>query len=446
MMEVSVVDLSPLRKSIKVVLPSQHVSKKIAAAYNKLKSSASLKGFRKGKIPQQVMEKTYGEQVKGEVGEKLIQDSYFDALEETKLEAVVHPDVKSISFEDDGSFVYEAEIEVKPEFELNEYKGLVVEHTRIEVSQEEIDASLEMTRKEIAPLRVVDDRVSQDDDIIIVDFQGFNEAGEEMPQVTGKEYSVDLGSGRFGKEFEEMLLGLKNSEKATREIVFPPSVANPMIAGKKVRFEILVKDLKERVLPEFDDEFAKDVSDEFNSLDDLKKALEAKIQAEKEKSAEGDITDKLMAVLLEGYDFDLPARLVAFEIDQLIKELENNLKKQGLDLASAGLSQDKLAEQYKESAERRVRGEFILKKIAKTEDIKVAEEDINKGFARIAEQYNMTVDEVKKYFQSRNDMLPFMNELLSEKILAFLREAADITYTDPAAKSESDETNQVGDK
>jgi len=439
-MEVSVEDLSPLRKSLKIVLPEKKVAKRLSAAYKKLQSTASLKGFRKGKIPQKVLEKNYGDQVKAEVGEKLIQDSYFDALEQSGLDAVVHPDVKTVSFEDDGTYSYVAEVEIKPEFELKEYKGLKVEHPRIEVSDEEIEKSMEITRKEMAPLRGVEGRGAQEEDLMIIDFQGYDEEGKAITQVVGTEYSVDLGSGRNGKEFEDMLLGLKNGEEVSRVVDFPPNIANPLLAGKKVEFKVKVKDLKERVLPEYDDEFAKDVSDDFETLDDLKKGIAAKIKAEKEKTAEGDITDKLMAVLLEDYDFELPARLVAYEIDQLIKELENNLKQQGMDLASAGLSQEQLAEQYKEAAERRVRGEFILKKIAEKEEIKVGEDDINAGFSRIAQQYNMTVDEVKQYFQSRNEMLPFMNELLSEKILKFLREAAEITYVEPAAAEDEEKT------
>jgi trigger factor len=174
-MEVSVEDLGALRKSLKVVLPKDLVAAKIEAAYKKIKSKAAIKGFRKGKIPQKVLEKTYGEQVKGEVGEELIQGSYFDALEETKLDAVVHPDIRSHKFEDDGSFAYEAEIEIKPVFDLQEYKGVEIEHRKVAVTDEEVDKALERTRKEMAPLRSIDDRGAQENDLLIIDFQGFNE-------------------------------------------------------------------------------------------------------------------------------------------------------------------------------------------------------------------------------------------------------------------------------
>ncbi|NOX24693.1 MAG: trigger factor, partial [Deltaproteobacteria bacterium] len=395
-MEVAVEDISDLRKTLKINLPKDIVAPQIKAAYQKLRSGgASLKGFRKGKIPQNVLEKTYGERVKAEVGDKIIQDTYFDALAESKLEAVVHPDIKKIEFGDDGSFSYEAEVEVRPEFELGQYKGLEVEHEKISVSDNELAASLEMTRKEMAPLKGVDGRGAAAGDLVIIDFQGF-ENGEPVKHLAKKEYSVDLGSGRDGKEFEDMVLGLQSGEEADRKVTFPADFANTAVASKTIEFKIKVKDVKERVLADLDDEFAKDVDEKFNTLDDLRKAISDQIRAEKEKTMEGDVNDKIMLKLLDSHDFELPARLVAYEINELVKELEGNLKRQGISLDSAGLKQEDLAAQYKVPAERRVRGDFIIKKIAEQEEIKLAEEDINAGYERIAEQYSMTVADVKK--------------------------------------------------
>jgi trigger factor len=441
-MEVVVEDIGTLRKSLKVNLPKDIVAPQLKAAYQKLRSDgASLKGFRKGKIPQNLLEKTYGERVKSEVGDKLIQDTYFDALAETKIEAVVHPDVKSYEFNDDGSFVYEAEVEVKPEFEIGQYKGLEIEHPPITVADDEIEKSIEMTRKEIAPLKAVDDRGAANGDLVIVDFQGF-ENGEPVKHLFKEEYSIDLGSGRDGKEFEEMVLDLKTGEEVTRTVTFPAGFANTAVAGKTIEFKINVKDVKERVLPELDDEFAKDVDEKFNSMDDLKTAITDKIKAEKEKTMEGDLNDKIMLKLLDSHEFDLPARLVAFEINELVKELEGNLQRQGMTLESAGLKQEDMAVQYKETAERRIKGDFIIKKIAEQEEIKLEEKDINAGYERIGKQYNMTVPDVKSYFQGRDTLMPFMNELLNEKILQFLRDESKVVFVE----AEVDDKAAEGEK
>lgn len=433
-MEIAVEDLSALRKSLKIALPKDVVAPRMAASFHKLQNQVAVKGFRKGKVPMKVLEKGYGDRVQNEVSEALIQETYFDALAQVKLEAVVHPDIKSFKFENDGSFVYEAEVEIKPQFELATYKGLEVEHPDISVSEEEINKSLELTRREIAPLQAVNGRGVQKDDLIVMDFQGY-ENGEELKYVSGHDFPVDIGSGRNGSEFEEMLLGLNKDEESRREVQFPADFANTMLAGKKVEFKITVKDIKERVLPAIDDEFAKDVSEDFTTLADLTSSISEKIRKEKEKAMEGDITDKVMLKLVEAHDFELPARLVAYEIDSLAKEFEANLERQNLSLEAIGLSREKLAETYRQSAERRVKGDFILKKIAEVEAIKLSNEDISQGYQRIAEQYGMKVDEVKEYFKGRNNLLPFMNELLNEKILAFLRDATTIKFVSAEAQT-----------
>jgi len=432
-MQVSVEDVSSLTKTLKIVVPEDIVSKKIENAYKELKAEVSIKGFRKGKVPRKVLEKGYGEKIKMEVGEKLVQDTYFDALEKTDCKPVVHPEIKSHKFADDGTFVYEAQIDVKPQFELGQYKALEVEMPEIVVTDEAVDAEIESLRKELAPLRNVDDRGIKANDLVVVDFQGFDENGEPIKHVNAENYSVEVGSGRNGKDFENVCLGLKIGEEASRAVEFPPSFPNPVLAGKKVEFKIKVKEVKERVLADVNDEFAQDVGEEFETLDSLKVHVRKKIEKQRSDAQVGDLTDKIMLKILEKYDFEVPNKLVAFEVNEQIKQLENHLQKQGLTLESAGMNQEKLVNDYKDAAVKRVRGDFILKKIAETEDIKLSDEDISKGFERIATQYGMAVDEVKKYFHSRNELLPFMNELLSEKILEFLRENAVVKKVGAAA-------------
>lgn len=429
-MQVTVEEAGAYTKRLKIELPSGLVKKEIDKAYGKLASEVSMKGFRKGKAPRLVLEKNYDAKVKHEVGEKLIQDTYFDALGESKLDAVTHPEIYSQVYGDDGSFVYEAEVAVRPDFELGQYKGLVLELEDGAATEAEITLALESMRREAAPLRSVEGRGIQNDDVAVIDFQGYHD-GKEMPQVKAQNYSVDVGSGRFGEEFEQCVMGLQTGEKTTREIDFPAEFPNPVLADKKVEFRIEIKDVKERVLPELDDDFAKEAGKEYAGLAELKKAIGDKIGKEKQDSRAGAMADKLMMQLLERHEFEVPARLVAFEINALIKEMENRLLSQNLTLESAGVKRDELVEQYRDVATKRVKGDFILKKIAEAEEIKLVDADIDRGFQRIAQQYNMKLEEVRKYFGSRDDLMPFMNELLSEKIINFLRDNAVVTT--PAA-------------
>ncbi len=436
-MQINVEDVSPLTKKMTITLPEVQVAQELESAYKKLNSEVSLKGFRKGKVPRQVLEKNYRPKVEYDVAEKLIQGTYFDALETSRIDAVVHPDIREQKFAENGTFVYTAEVDVRPRFELAEYKGLEIEQTALEVTDEEISQELEALRKQMAPLQSVEDRTIEKGYLAVVDFQCYHN-GNPIKQVVGENYSVDVGSGQYGKEFEEKLLGLKKGEEASQEIDFPANFANPILAGKKVEFKINVKDVKERVLPALDDEFAREVGEDFAGLEALKTHIrEKKLQAKKD-AQRGDLTDKLMKVLIETHDFEIPPRLVAYEIEAMIKELESNLERQGVTLEAAGFNRDALVEQYKLAAQARVKGDFLLKKVAEKEGLKLENEDIDKGFKRISEQYNMPVSEVKKYFSSRDDLLPFMAELLNEKILSFLLDAARMKIVPAAAQGVSD--------
>ncbi len=431
-MQVSVKETGGLGRSLTVVVEEKDVQKRLNKAYNKLNNDVSMKGFRKGKVPRKVLEQSYGEQVHNEVADALIQDTYFDALEESKLEAVVHPDVREFKYEDDGSFSYIAEIDVKPDFELGQYKGLEVEMPSIVISDKDIEAKLEEMRREHAMLSTVEDRPAAKDDVVTIDFTAEKD-GQLMDNVKGQGYSVDIGSGRNGIEFEEQIIGLKIGEEATRTIEFPVDFGNQLLAGNVIDFHITVKDIKGRTFADLDDEFAQEISADFKTLDDLKADIKKNFEAEREKARRGDLVDVVMLKLLENHTFDIPQRLVAHEVSQHLKQLEDSLEKQEMTLETAGLSREKLIEDYKEDATKRVKGDFILKKIAEVEGIKVEDVDVTAGFQRIADQYSMTVDDVKKYFGRREDLLPFMHEILNEKIVEFLGKESSIKYIDAAA-------------
>ncbi len=425
-MEIAVENVSELSRKVTVTLPADHVRKELDKSYRKLKNDVKLKGFRRGKVPVAVLEKNFGQQVQAEVGEKLVQETYFDAIEEKGIDAVVHPEIKEVDFGDDGTFTYVAMVDVKPEINLTDYKGLEIEKPVTEVSEAEVEEEIAQLQRDKAVLRTADeDHGIEVDDVVIVDFQGFHE-GKAMPQVHNEDYSVDVGTKRLGEEFEEKLLGMKKGETTLYEIDFPGEYPNPILAGKKVEFKVDVKEIKVRVKPELDDEFAKDIDDSYETFDDLRDNIASELKKKKELALEGDIDDRIMHKLIELNPFEIPERLVAYEIQEMIKQTEENLKRNGMTLESAGIKMEDLVEQNREVAEKRVQGDFLLKKIAEVEEIKLADEDIERGYERIASEYNMTVDEVKGYFKRREEVLPFFNELLNEKILKFLREEANL--------------------
>lgn len=438
-MDVVVENVGELTRKLSITLPEKDVSKELDKAYNKLKKEVNLKGFRRGKVPTSVLKKNFKEQVEAEVGEKLVQSTYFDAVEKENIDAVVHPNIKAHSFNEDGTFVYVAEVDIKPVFDLKEYKGLEIEKPVTEVTDEEVDAKIEELRREHSVLKNADDDYAiQKDDVAMVDFQGFHD-GKAMKEVHNENYSVDVGSGSLGDEFEAKLIGMKKGEKTLYEVDFPADYPNPVMAGKKVEFKVDLKGIKERIKPAIDDEFAKDVNAEYESVDDLKNDMRKQLLEEKETALKGDLDDRIMHKLIEDNDFEIPERLVLYEIEEMIKQTEANLEKSGLTLESAGLNREELATRNREVAEKRVRGDFLLKKVAEIEEIKIEDEDIERGYQRIAGQYNMTVAEVKQFFQRREEVLPFVNELLNEKILQFLRDEAKLIEVEAGSKEAGEE-------
>jgi len=430
-MEVVIENVSELTRKLSITLPQEEVNKELNKAYNKLNREVNIKGFRRGKVPLSVLKKNFKDRVEAEVGEKLVQATYFDAVEKEKLDPVVHPDIKEHFFNEDGTFVYVAEIDIKPVFEITDYKGLEIEKPVIDVTEQEIEDKIESLRREHAALKTADDGYAiQKDDVAIVDFQGFHN-DKAMPEVRNENYSVDIGSGSLGEDFEEKLIGLKKGDKTLYEVDFPAEYPNPVLAGKKVEFKVDVKDVKQRLKPELDDEFAKDINEEYQSVEDLRNNIGKQIKDAKEAAVEGDLDDRIMNELIAQNAFDVPERLVLFEIEEMIKQTEGNLERSGLSLEAAGLNREELAAKNRESAEKRVRGDFLLKKIGEIEGIKIEDEDIERGYQRIALQYNMTVAEVKQFFQRREEVLPFINELLNEKILLFLRESANFVESTP---------------
>ncbi len=440
-MEIVVENVSDLGRKLTITLPEDMVGKELDKAYNKLKKDVRIKGFRRGKIPRSVLEKNYRQQVEAEVGEQLVQETYFDAIEKEGLDTVVHPEIVEHTFPEDGTFSYVAMVDVKPVFDLKKYKGLEIEKPSTDVTEEEVDAKIEELRRNHAALKSADeDHGIEKDDLVIVDFQGFHNE-KPMKQVHNTDYSIEVGQGRLGEEFESKLLGLKKGEKTIYEIDFPADYPNPILGGKTVEFKVDIKDVKERIKPELDDEFAKDINPDHESLDDLRKEIQEELKKEKEKTLEGELDDRIMEKLIELHPFEVPNRLVMYEVQEMVKQTEENLKRGGMTLESAGINLEELIEQNKPIAEKRVRGDFLLKKVAEVEEIKLSDDDIEQGYQRIADEYNMALDEVKSYFKRREEILPFVNELLNEKLLTFLRENAN--FTDVPAESEKEEQKEA---
>ncbi|MCI5211813.1 MAG: trigger factor, partial [Candidatus Electrothrix sp. ATG2] len=311
-MDIAIEEVSELARKVTVTLPAEDVQKELDKKYNELRKEVTMKGFRRGKAPMSILKKSYKDRVEPEIADKLVQDTYFDAVEEKGINVIVHPEIREATFADDGTFTYIAMVEVKPEFELQEYKGLEIEKPNTDVSDTEVEEKIKELQRSKAVLRSTeDDHEIVMDDIVTIDFQGFHNE-KALKEVRNENFSVDMGTGYLGEDFEERLLGAKKGDSILYESDFPADFQNPVMAGKTIEFKVDVKEIKERIKPELDDEFAKDIDEKHQTLDDLRTSISSDLKQEKEAALEGDLNNRIMQNLLNlNNEFPIPQRTVA---------------------------------------------------------------------------------------------------------------------------------------
>ncbi len=377
----------------------------VNAVYKRQVKNISIPGFRKGKAPRALIEKEYGTGVFYEDAMKdLYPQALVDAAKEAGLEMVRdHVDLDVEKADKDG-FTFKAVITVEPETQIENYKGIEFKPTSLEITDEDIDEDIKKVLERNSRLVNVEDRAAEKDDIAVIDFKGFLD-GEAFEGGEAENYNLTLGSGQFIPGFEDQIIGHKADEEFTIDVTFPEDYQAEELKGKAVQFQIKLHEIKKRELPEFDDEFVKDVS-EFDTVDaykaDVKEKLEKSRKAEAENEKERQIADKL-AELLQA---EVPEAMYNNQVDSLIDEFAMNLKAQGLDLdiymQYTGLTEDKLRETYYNRAVSQVKVRLALKKIAELENITVTDEDTENKYNEIAEAYKVDVKKVKAAFSEKD--------------------------------------------
>jgi len=426
-MRVSVEEISSIKKKVSIEVPEDRVVKEVDSFYRELSRKAKIKGFRPGKVPRNILERHFKDYVKTEVIQKLIQDSYPQALSETKLNPVSNPLIDPGEMEGGKSFHYSATIEVKPEIKLEDYIGLNIEGKKEGVRDEEVEERLKNLQNLHAHLKTVSDpRPIQSGDFVILDYEA---SMDHQPLEEGKatDFTVEVGSGRFIPDFEEKLVGLKSEEEKEIEVSFPDDYGYKKWAGKTLSFHVKIKEIKEKILPLLDDEFAKDLGD-YSSLEDLKLKLKGEIEKEKELGLQRQLKDQMVEQLLQANPFEVPESLVEEQARTLVSDTKMRLASQGVDFKNLGVTEEKLQGDYREMAEKQVRTFLILEKIADQEGITVTDEEAENRIREISERIHQKFDVVKRYYE-KNGLIPEVKAgIMSEKILNFLLEKANIHY------------------
>ena len=425
-MSVKVETLEKNMAKLVIEVPAEELEKALQAAYNKNKSKISIPGFRKGKVPRQMVEKMYGPGFFYEdAANMLIPVEYEKAADECGLELVSRPVIDIEQIEKGKPFIFTAEVAVKPEVTLGEYKGLEVAKTEVEVTDEEVAAELEKEREKNARTISVEDRAVENGDMIMLDFEGFVN-GVAFDGGKGENYPLTIGSNAFIPGFEEQLVGAKIGEDVEVNVTFPEEYQAPELAGCAAVFKCKVNEIKVKELPELDDDFAQDVS-KFDTLAEYKEDVKAKLAANKADAAKRAKEDAVIEKIIENAQMDIPEAMIDTQARQLVDEFAQRIQAQGLSfeqyLQFTGMTLDTALEQMKPNAVKRIQSRLVLEAVVKAENIEVSEEDVKAEIAKMAETYKMDADKLAE-IMSDEEKKQIQMDMAIEKAVELVTEAA----------------------
>ena len=426
-MSLQVENLEHNMAKLTITVSAEEVEKAIQAAYLKQLSKISLPGFRKGKVPRQMIEKMYGLEVfYDEAANHMISEAYGKAYDECELEIASQPTIDVVQLEKGKDFIFTAEVAVKPEVKLGEYKGLKVDKVSTRVMQKEVDEEIEKERERNARTVEVTDRAVQDKDIVTLDFEGFVD-GVAFEGGKGENYPLTIGSGAFIPGFEEQLIGAEIDKETEVKVTFPEEYQAKELAGKEAVFKCTVHEIKAKELPELDDEFASEVSEEAETLEDYKAEVKAKIKERKENEGKEKKENQAVEQAVANAEIDLPAPMVDLQAKQMADDFARRIMQQGMSVEQyfqfTGLNEEKMMEELKPQAEKRIRTRLVLEAIVAAENIEVSDERLDEELQKMADSYQMEVEKLKE-FMGENEKKQMKEDIAVQDAVTLITEAA----------------------
>ena len=404
-----------------VEVDAEKVNESLDSAFKKVVKQVNVPGFRKGKMPRPLFEKRFGvESLYQDAIDLMLPDAYTAAIEETGIDPVDRPEIDVEQIEKGKSFIFTAKVIVKPEVKLGEYKGIEVEKLDTTVTDEDVDNEIKGLQEKQAELVVKEEGKAELGDTVVMDFEGFVD-DEAFEGGKADNYSLELGSGQFIPGFEEQLVGLGTGESKDVEVSFPEEYHATELAGKPAVFKVTLHEIKGKELPELDDEFAKDVDDEVETLDALKEKIKSRLEHDKKHQEEHHIQDTVVEKATAASEIDVPEIMFENEVDRMLQEFEQRLQMQGMNLELyfqfSGQNEQALRDQMKEEAEQRVRGSLTLEAIGKAENIEASEEELNEELEKMSSQYNMTVENIRA---ALGNLDALKGDIVARKTVQFL--------------------------
>ncbi len=422
LMSFKVENLEKNMAKLTIEVSAEEFDKACEKAYQKNKNKIHVQGFRKGKAPRNIIEKMYGAGVFFEdAANELIPDAYAEAAAESGLDIVSRPEIDVVQIGKGQEFIFTAEVAVKPEVELGQYKGVEVEKLSVEVTEEEVDAELNRVREQNARMITVDDRAVENGDIATIDYEGFCD-GVAFEGGKGENHPLTIGSHSFIDTFEEQLIGKNIGDEVDVNVTFPEQYHAPELAGKPALFKVKINEIKVKELPQLDHDFAQDVS-EFDTLDEYKNDVKATILSRKEKEAKNVKEEAVIEKIIESAKMDIPEPMIEYTVRQVAEEFSQRIQAQGLSLEQyfkfTGMNANTFMENLKPQAIKRIESRLVLEAVVKAENIVASEEEVEKELEQMAQTYNMELDKLKE-LMGEEEKKSMAEDVAVQKALEFV--------------------------
>jgi trigger factor len=431
-MKVTVEDRSSVKKMLHIEIPEADVKRALDEAYQTLKKTAKVKGFRPGKTPRGVLERLYRKDVNADVTGKLIQDAYVDALKETKLKVVGSPTLDPPDLAGTGDYCFDAEVEVHPEIADIGFENLKLKKTLYEASDEEVDVQIQMMQKNLAKREPIDEeRPAQNGDFVQVDYEGFKDGKPFEDTKKTENFVIKLGDAHIAEDFDKGVVGMNPGDEKEITVSFPEDYFNKKLAGHTVDFKVKLNEIRKEVLPEIDDEMAKQLGP-FTTLDEVRDKIRENLTQGYDKRIEQELNEQIFSQILETTDFEVPDVMVEYELNSIIADAERSFSYHNKTFEEAGITRESLTEKYRDTAEKQVRRQLILGKIIQQEKMELADADLEKGFEEMAATYNQPVDVIKGFYGNSGDKLElFKHALLEKQAIKLIMERNEVESVEP---------------
>ena len=405
-----------------VEVSAEQFNEALDEAFKKVVKDVQLPGFRKGRIPRGMFEQRFGvESLYQDAVDIVLPEAYSNAVDEAGIEPVDQPEIDITQIEKGKALHFTAKVTVKPEVKLGDYKGLEVEAVDVNVTDEDVENDLDNQRQSLAELVVKEEGAIENGDTVVIDFEGFVD-GEAFEGGAAENHSLEIGSGSFIPGFEEQLIGKTTGEETEVEVTFPEEYHAENLAGQPATFKVKIHEVKAKELPEMDDEFAKDVDDEVETLTELKEKTKKRLEEQKQNEADAAVRESLINQATENAEIDIPDAMIDSELDRMVREFEQRLQQQGMTLEMytqfSGQSEDELKDQMKGDAEKRVQTNLVLEAIAQVENLEATDEDVQEELQSMADMYNLEMEQLTQMLGGNTDAIK--DDLKFKKAIDFL--------------------------